>query len=57
MEQQLCATTLLGAMIAFGFYPCLARLTDTGYRKLAEQTTPAASPPMPAQPQHGAVPT
>ncbi|MFJ3815965.1 hypothetical protein [Streptomyces sp. NPDC090056] len=53
----LCATTLLGAMIAFGFYRAWHSLTDTGYRKLAEQTTPAASPLIPGQPQPGAVPT
>lgn len=50
----LCTTTVFGLATAFGFYRAWRALTATGYRKLAEQTaTPAASQPVPAQPQPG----
>ncbi|MER6450830.1 hypothetical protein [Streptomyces venezuelae] len=56
------ATTALGIVTAFGFYRAWRALTLTGYRKLAEQTTPpAALPSLPAQPAsssaHRASPT
>lgn|GEM_PF-588168 len=51
----LCVTTVLGTATAFGFYRAWRALTVTGYRKLAEQTTTPASPPVPAQPQPGPV--
>ncbi|MEU5431326.1 hypothetical protein ACH4UT_31655 [Streptomyces sp. NPDC020799] len=47
------ATTALGAATAFGFYRAWRSLTTTGYRKLAEQTTPATTPPAPVPSQPG----
>ncbi|MFD9051769.1 hypothetical protein [Streptomyces zaomyceticus] len=48
----LCTTTAFGAVTAFGFYRAWHALTATGYRKLAEQTTPPnTSTPVPTQPQ------
>ncbi|MCC0100471.1 hypothetical protein K7B10_38030 [Streptomyces flavotricini] len=47
------ATTVFGTVTAFGFYRAWRALTTTGYRKLAEQTTPPA--PLPAQSQSGTV--
>lgn len=44
--------TLLGMLTALGFYRAWRTLTVTGYRKLTEQTSPAAtSPPLPSQVQ------
>lgn len=47
----LAATSLLGAVTAFGFHRAWRALTMTGYRKLAEQMLPTVSAPVPAQPQ------
>lgn len=46
-------TTALGAATAVGFYCAWRSLTTTGYRKLAEQTTPATTPPTPVPSQPG----
>ncbi|MEU1090927.1 hypothetical protein ABZ401_29655 [Streptomyces sp. NPDC005892] len=47
-------TTILGAATSLGFFHAWRALTLTGYRKLAEQTTPPAdATPVPAQPHAG----
>lgn len=52
----LCTITVLGLATTFGFYRAWRAPPETGYRKLAEQTTtPTASPPVPAQTQPGSV--
>ena len=52
----LSTTTVLGIVIAYGFFRAWRALTLTGYRKLAEQTaTSPTSPTLPAQPQPGSV--
>ncbi|MFF8313206.1 hypothetical protein [Streptomyces lydicus] len=46
----LCTITALGLATTFGFYRSWRALTETSYRKLAEQTTTlTASPPVPTQ--------
>ncbi|MFE5143930.1 hypothetical protein ACFRDV_40995 [Streptomyces fagopyri] len=42
-------TTLLGILAAVGFYLSWHTITATGYRKLAVQTAPAATPALPSQ--------
>lgn len=50
----LCTATVLGFVIAYGFFRAWRALTVTGYRKLAEQTAASpTSPSLPAQPQPG----
>ncbi|WP_440558014.1 hypothetical protein ACSP97_15970 [Streptomyces sp. SCPE 10] len=52
----LCTVTVLGLVIAYGFFRAWRALTVTGYRKLAEQTAASStSPSVPAQPQPGLV--
>jgi hypothetical protein len=54
----LCVITTFGLMTAYGFFCAWRALTTTGYRKLAEQTTPhTPSPTLPAQSQPGSVPS
>ncbi|GHF77251.1 hypothetical protein ACFFSH_33150 [Streptomyces filamentosus] len=50
----LCVTTLLGAVTSFGFYRAWSALTETGYRKLAQQTALLTSPAVPSQPDPSA---
>ncbi|MEV0498081.1 hypothetical protein AB0I84_10820 [Streptomyces spectabilis] len=48
----LCTFTVLGLATTLGFYRSWRALTETGYRKLAEQTTtPTVTPPVPTQTQ------
>ncbi|MGW7200401.1 hypothetical protein [Streptomyces chryseus] len=48
------STTMFGMVTAFGFYRAWRALTLTGYRKLAEQSTPpTVTLPLPAQSQSG----
>ncbi|MGY5051137.1 hypothetical protein ACWDE0_36925 [Streptomyces sp. 900105755] len=52
----LCTATVLGIVIAYGFFRAWRALTVTGYRKLAEQTAASPTgPSLPAQPQSGSV--
>ena len=52
----ICTTSVFGIVTAYGFYRAWRALTETGYRKLAEQTaTPPTNPPVPPQPQPGSV--
>ncbi|MEU0195958.1 hypothetical protein ABZ250_40100 [Streptomyces afghaniensis] len=46
----LTTTNVLGVLAALGFYLSWHTITATGYRKLAIQTAPAATPTVPAQP-------
>ncbi|WP_328940899.1 hypothetical protein OG259_03980 [Streptomyces sp. NBC_00250] len=49
----LCAATLLGAVTAFGFHRAWRSLTETGYRKLAQQAALTTGSAVPSQPQAG----
>ena len=46
----LATATVLGVLAAVGFYLSWHTITATGYRKLAIQTAPAATPTVPSQP-------
>jgi hypothetical protein len=46
----LATVTVLGVLAAVGFYLSWHTITATGYRKLALQTAPAATPTVPSQP-------
>ncbi|MEU3290417.1 hypothetical protein [Streptomyces longwoodensis] len=46
----LATATVLGALATIGFYASWQTITAIGYRKLAVQTAPAATPTVPCQP-------